>query len=52
MDVARLVAEAFIPNPDGLRWITHKNGVLSDNRVENLEWSSSQDRRYDYWDAI
>lgn len=52
VDVARLVAEAFIPNPNGLRWIMHKNGVLSDNRVENLEWSSSQDRRYDYWDTI
>lgn len=41
VDVARLVAQAFIPNPKGLRWIVHKNQVLSDNRVENLEWSSS-----------
>ena len=30
----------------------HKNQVLSDNRAENLEWSSSQDRRYDYWDRV
>ena len=50
--VERLVAEAFIPNPLGLKWIKHKNGVLSDDRVENLEWSSSHDMRSDYWDTI
>lgn len=37
-NVHRLVALAFIPNPDGLPIINHKNEDRSDNRVENLEW--------------
>ena len=36
--VHRLVAEAFIPNPNGFKEVNHINCDKHDNSVDNLEW--------------
>lgn len=39
----RLVAEAFIPNPDNLPYVNHKDENKLNNNINNLEWISSSE---------
>lgn len=41
--VHRLVADAFIPNPERKPEIDHINGIRNDNRIDNLRWVSHKE---------
>ena len=43
--IHRLVATAFIENPQNSPEVNHKNGDRADNRVSNLEWVTSRENK-------
>ncbi len=46
--VHRIVAETFIPNPEGKPCIDHINTVKTDNRVDNLRWVTHKENDNNY----
>ena len=41
--VHRLVAQVFIPNVHNKKEVNHKNGIRSDNHMNNLEWATPEE---------
>ena len=41
--VHRLLAQAFIPNPDGLPYVCHLDDVKDNNALSNLAWGTQQE---------
>lgn len=41
ISIHRLVALAFIPNPNNYKYVNHINKNTKDNRIENLEWCTN-----------
>ena len=51
--LGRVIAEHFIPNPDNLPQVNHKDGNKENNRVDNLEWcDNSYNQRHAFENGL
>lgn len=49
VDVHRLIALTFIPNPNNYKYVHHQHGIKLDNRASKLEWIKQSDNISHSW---
>jgi hypothetical protein len=38
----QLIAQQWIPNPDNYKYVKHKDGNITNNKIDNLYWSKAR----------